>query len=140
MAKGTPQEVAAKWRANLVGSVGQIEKGIDRVTESPGVAAVRQKEAWVAKLCSPEVQEKWARNTAGVNLAEWKEITKAKVRTNLASGAGAAESKQVQFYSQLLPYQENLQGTVNAMRKGTLADSAARMIAWMEGMAKFQKS
>jgi len=138
MPKKTAAEAAAKWGKNLRGSVSEIQAGVDRVTQSPGVSAAAQKDKWVAKMSSPETQNKWERNTRAVDLSTWKTITKSKVASNLSSGVTAAEPKMNARYADMFPYMQSLEDRIKGMPDVTLGDSVARATAWIEGMAAYK--
>jgi len=138
MSKLTPAEATAKHARNLKAAIPDIQRGVDRVTENPGVKAAANKDKWVAKLMDPAIQDKWERNTRALDLGAWKDITKKKVSSNLASGVDAAAPKMNNFYTQLFPFQDSLVARINAMPDLTLEDSIARMTTMVRGMAEFK--
>jgi len=44
------------------------------------------------------------------------------------------------FFGELLPFQDGLKNTVDAMPDVTLEDSIQRMTTWTRGMADFKRS
>lgn len=138
MPKLTSSEFAEKWGRRLKGSVEDIRRGIDKVTEAPGAKAAAKKSKWVAKMTSAEVQEKWARNIASVSLEEWKRKARDIGANRISAGVDGAQDKVAQFAEQLLSYQEANLGKIKSMPDITLSDSKARMDAWFDVMSKFK--
>lgn len=136
MSSLTPDQIAQKWATNLAGATETIKAGIQAVSVAPGQAAARQAQAYIQGVQA--AQQKWQRNVSAVSLAEWQQATIDKGVNRIATGAQAAQPKMQSFLVKLLPYQQNLKGSLPA--RGGLEANIARMDAWVRGMAKFQNA
>lgn len=136
MSSLTPDQIAQKWATNLAGATETIKAGIQAVSVAPGQAAARQAQAYIQGVQA--AQQKWQRNVSSVSLAEWQQATIDKGVGRIATGAQAAQPKMQSFLVKLLPYQQNLKGSLPA--RGGLEANIARMDAWVRGMAKFQNA
>lgn len=136
----TGSDFSEKWARRLSGATDDIRKGVEAVTEAPGRKAAAKKAKWVAKMTAAETQEKWARNVGAIPLEEWRAQVINKGIPRVSAGVEGARDKMTKFGEQLLAYQSTLLTKVSAMPDVTLADSEARMIEWMRGMAKFKPS
>lgn len=139
MAKLTPQEFREKHARRLKGSIEDIRTGVSRVTESPTAKAAAKADKMVANLSRSVQSGKWAARLRGVSLEEWKAKMTDKGLGRIAGGIDEAASKVEDFASQLLPFQDSLAKTVNALPDLTLEDSISRATAWIRGMSKFTK-
>lgn len=136
MSSLTPDQIAQKWATNLAGATETIKAGIQAVSVAPGQAAARQAQAYIQGVQA--AQQKWQRNVSAVSLTEWQQATIDKGVNRIATGAQAAQPKMQSFLVKLLPYQQNLKGSLPA--RGGLEANIARMDAWVRGMAKFQNA
>ena len=137
--KITAEEFAEKQARRLKASTPDIRIGIERVTESPTAKAADKKDKMLANLQAAVNSGKWERGLRKVTLESWKDAALNKGLGRIAAGIDAAHDKVVDFASQLLPYEDRLQGEVNKMTDLTLEDNIARMTTWARGMNKFQK-
>lgn len=135
MATKDPQAIAANWASRLGQSSQKIQDGVNAVTVAPGQAAARQKNAWVQNTQS--AADKWASRTAAVPLGEWQQAMITKGAPRVGAGATAAVPKFATFMSQLLPHIDAVKGTLPA--RGGLDANIQRMVAFTQGMAKFQR-
>lgn len=136
MAKVTPQEYAEKWGRRLKGSTEDIRRGINRVSEAPGVAAARQADLMLAKVTESISSGRWAAKVAAVPLDEWKKKTAEKGLGRIASGVDAAQATQVQMATELLANVDAAVAVVNQTPRGTLEDNITRMTTFTREMAK----
>lgn len=136
MSKTTPQQAADDWANNLGASTAKITRGINAVTESPGVAAARQKDKWLARL--QETANKWASNTAATSLDYWKSQTAGIGVQRIGQGATAKKNKMVQHMTSWLPYMDQLQNKLASMPSTTYEQRKARAIAAMDHGHAFQ--
>lgn len=132
---GTPDQIAAQWASRLAASGQRITDGVAGVTVAPGQAAARQKAVWAQNVAS--AQDKWASRVAGVSLADWQQSMTTKGVQRIGAGAQAAQPKFAQFMGQLLPHIASVKGTLPA--RGNLDQNIARMVAFTQGMSKFQR-
>ncbi len=137
--KITPEEFAEKHARRLKASVQDIRTGVERVTESPTAKAAAKQDKMLQNITQAVQSGKWAARLKAVSLEEWKDKTINKGIGRIAAGVDGAYEKQVQFASELLPFQEQLSSKISTMPDLTLEDSVARATAWIRGMAKFTR-
>lgn len=139
MAKGlTPQEAAAKQNRNLKNSIPDITAGVNRVTEAPGIKAAAKKDKMRANILRSLDDGTWENNTKSVTLETWKDKMLKKGVNRISDGIDGAQAKVESFFTQLLPYQNQLVQQVNSMPDVTLEDSIQRSNAMIRGMSKFK--
>ena len=137
-AHGSAQEVADKWATNLGNAQQSMTAGVQRVTESPGQAAVAKQQKWVRAMQSAEVQAKWARKTGAVSLQSWKDSMTNIGIQRAAQGATQKKQKMVNAMTTLLPFIDQVAASVRAMPDNTPADREQRALAMMRGMRQYQ--
>lgn len=130
-----PSSVAQRWAQGLANAGQKITDGVNAVTVAPGALAAAQSAVWVQRTTAS--QAKFARNVAAVGLNPWQQSVINKGIPRLASGAAQAEPKMVPFYQKLLPYVAS--GRASLPKRGDINANKARMNAWVDYMAKFQK-
>jgi hypothetical protein len=135
----TPQEFQEKQARRLKGSIEDIRSGIQRVTESPTAKAAKKADKMVANLTAAVNSGKWAARLNSVTLEEWKQKAIDKGLSRIASGIDGAKAKVEAFAAQLLPFEANLQESINKLPDLTLEDSVNRATSWIRGMSKFQR-
>lgn len=140
MSKLTAQEFAEKWQRRLSAAAPDIQKGINRVDVSPTEKAAAKQDKMLANVTAAVQSGKWANGLRRVSISDWKNAAINKGIPRLTQGVQGAAPKVSSFASQLLPFQDSLQGQVKAMPDLTLEDSIARMNAWVRGMSKFKQS
>lgn len=129
----TPDQIAADWAQRLSQSTQKIADGVDAVQIAPGQLAARQKQVWAQNVVAS--QDKWAKRTASVPLADWQKAMKDKAVPRIASGATAAQDKFTGFMSQLLPHIDQVKRQLP--QRGNLDQNIARMTSFVRGMATF---
>lgn len=139
MAKLTPAEAAEKHARRLKGAIGDMETGINKVTEAPGVAAGKKAAKMLANLTAKVQDGTWKRRVEAVPLEEWKGKMISKGLPRVAGGVDAAMPKTTDFFAQLLPAIDAAQAKVKAMPDLTIEDSINRMTTFVRDMAKFKK-
>lgn len=139
MPKLTPAEAREKHARRLKGSTEDIRKGVDRVTEAPGVKAAAKQEKMRERLIQAIDSGKWAKRVASVSVEDWREQMKTKGIPRIAAGVDGAADKIEDFFGQLFAHQEGLQRKVDAMPDLTLDDSLNRMTTFIRGMADFKR-
>lgn len=130
MAKTTPQQAADDWANNLGASTGKMQRGINAVSESPGAAAARQKDKWLAQLQASA--NKWAQNTAAVSLDYWKSQMNGIGLQRVGQGATAKKAKMAKHMAAWLPHMDALQQKLASMPSVTYEQRKARAIAAMD--------
>ena len=136
MAKVTPEEYAEKHARRLKASTEDIRKGIDRVTEAPGKAAVRAKDRMRTNLNAAIDDGTWEAQTAKVTVDNWKEAAKDKGIGRIAQGIDSAQPKQVAMAGKLLAAVDASVAEADRTPRGTLEDNIGRMTTFVRGMAK----
>ncbi|SRR5713101_488284 len=137
MTRVTPQEAQAKWVNRLSASTADIQSGINKVTESPGVAAVRsfQKYQNNTQAAFP----KWRDRTGAVGVQEWKDAAIAGV-SRVAQGAQAKQQKYGTFAQQFFPHLDAGIAKVKAMPNDTFEARVQRSVAMMRHNAQFRRT
>ena len=138
MAKLTPEQYAEKQARNLKNSLPDIRAGIERVSTAPGVAAAAAQTRMKDNLNRSIDDGRWAAKVRGVTLEEWKNAALNKGVDRIAAGIDQAHDKQVQMAGRLLAAVDSSAAKSNAMPKGTMQDSIARMTTFVEDMHKFK--
>lgn len=133
--KMSAADVTELWGKRTTASLPEVLKGLDRITEDPGQAAVDKQAKMLAKLTESITNGTWAKRRLKVSLSQWRDKTKKKVTERLAGGVTAAKAKRAEFDV----YNE---ATLNAvlpeiagMPDMTMEDSVARVRKLMEHMA-----
>jgi hypothetical protein len=137
MPKLTAEQLVEKHARRLKGSVADIQDGIARVTVSPTTQAAAKQDKMLQNLTTAVNSGKWKRGLQNVSLEQWKEAAITKGVPRIAQGIDGAHDKMLAFANQLLPFQANLQATLDKMPDLNLEDSVNRSAAWIRGMSKF---
>lgn len=140
MAKLSPQEFQAKHNKNTKGAREEMIRGIERVSEAPGVRAAEKAEKMLAGITEAVSSGRWAERVSSVSLGDWKTKMKVKGVPRVSAGLDAAASDIVAFATQLLAHQDGYLPSLHGMPDLTIDDSEARMITNMRAMAGFKRS
>lgn len=132
----TAEQVAEKYSRNAGNSILSLKEGVERVTENPMEKAADNPEGYLAGV--QQNVEKWQTNLRKKTLAEWKASMKGKGANNYSASMPVAKKNMKSAMEKLLPYIGTGQATINAMPRGTLSDSKARVNAWMDHMAAYK--
>lgn len=135
MARGTPDQIAAKWASRLGQSTQAIKDGAMAVQVAPGQAAARQKEVWAQNVANSK--DKWASRVASVSLSDWQTAMADKGAARVGQGATAATPKFTSFMAQLLPAID--QARSNLPPRGDINANLARANQFAVAMSKFQR-
>jgi hypothetical protein len=127
-------EISDKWNKNTKASVSYIQAGIDKVTENPAEKAIAKQDKMIQNLTQAVNSGKWAAGLRGVSLADWKQQTKEKVGSRLASGVDGAMSKRQKFDAYLVNTLNGVLPEVANMPDMTLEDSVNKVRRVMEHM------
>lgn len=134
MSRVNAQEFAEKWARRLSAAGPDIQRGIERTTEAPGAAAVRNQQAMMQNTMAAIQSGKWARNTQAVSLQDWKSAAITKGVPRVAQGAASAQAKMARVAADLLPAVDAAAAKANNMPKVTIEDSVARAASFMRDM------
>ena len=140
MAKLNAAEFAEKWSRRTSGSTADYTKGINRVTEAPGIKAAQKVDKMRNGINEAIDSGKWAARVAAVSISEWKAAATVKGASRIAAGVKGAETKMQRFAAELIPFQDGLKNTVDQMDDTTLEGRLNKAVAWMRGMSEFRKS
>lgn len=139
MAKLTPQQAADKLAKNLKSSTQYIQQGVQNVTVAPGKAAAQKQDKMRNNILASIDSGKWAQRVSSVSLQDWQTQMVNKGIPRIAAGIDAANAKVTDFFTQLLPYQDNLKNQIASMPDLTLEDNISRMTTFVRGMSNFKR-
>lgn len=139
MAKLSPAEFREKHARNMKASIPDIQKGIERVTESPTKKAALKKDKYLAGIQEAVASGKYERGLNSVSLEEWKSKTIQKGLGRISAGIDAAGPKVEEFAAQLNAFQDTAKAKIDKMPDTTQDDRINKAVAWMREMAKFKK-
>ena len=128
-------DISDKWGKNQKASVPFIIKGLDNVTEDPGVKAVEKQDKMLANLTESITNGTWAKRRLKVSLSEWREKTKKKVTERMSGGVDGAMPKRKVFDQWLVNQLDAVLPEIANMPDMTLEDSVARVRRLMEHMS-----
>ena len=134
--KLTPEEISEKWGRRTKAAITDIQKGIERVTESPATKAVSKIAKMKANINKSLDDGTWSKRLGAVTLEDWKTKTSAKVGERLSGGVDGAMSKRAKFDTWLASTLNEVLPKIDAMPDMTLEDSVNRVRALMEHMSK----
>ena len=140
MARVTPEEFQEKHARRLKGSIEDMRRGVERVTESPTKKAAAKKEKMRAGINAALDNGKWERGLNRVSLPDWQGAMINKGLGRVAAGVDGSKEKTIAFASELLPFQDSLKGKIKDMPDVTLEDNLNRMTTYVRGMAGFKRS
>lgn len=135
MARLTAQEYAEKQARRLKGSLDDIRRGVQRVTEAPGEAAARAKDAMKTKLNAAIDDGTWESQVRAVTLPDWQKATLDKGINRIAAGVDAALPKQAAMAERLLAAVDAAVALANRTKRGSLEDNITRMTTFVREMA-----
>lgn len=118
MAK-TPQQVAAKWAANLQNNIQSVTDGVNAVTQSPTAKAAENLDAYVRNTMAAVQSGRMAASLNAVSLDQWKTAFLQKGIPRIQGGAQQAIPKVQKFMSSWLPVMQAASAQVAGMPKGT---------------------
>ena len=140
MSKLTPQEFQEKHARRLKGSVEDIRRGIDRVTDNPCEKAAAKQDKMLTNITAAISSGKWAKGLKRVSLEDWKRAARDVGVNRIAAGIDHAADKVIAFAEQLLPHIDRGQGKIASMPDVTLDDNINRAVAFMRHMSEFTRS
>lgn len=129
-----PNAIAERWARQMGASTQKWTEGVNGVTVAPGVAAARQKNAYVQGVTAN--QDKWATNVAAVSLQQWKDDMLTKGSQRIGAGATAAQGKFANFLTQLLPQIDRARQGLPA--RGSFDQNLQRMVQFSTAMHNWQ--
>lgn len=139
MATKDPKSIGEKWVRRTQAATQDMVNGVNAVTVNPAQQAIAKEQKLLNNVTQAIQSGKWRRGMQTVTLEGWKASMVQKGAPRVAAGAQSSQGKMEQFYSELLPYQEQLQTKLNAMPDLTLEDSINKMVTWTRGMSNFKR-
>lgn len=139
MARLTPKEAQEKHAARLKAAVPDIQRGIERVTESPMKKALAKKQKMIANWQKAMNDGKWDRSMERGSLEDWKNKTINKGTNRIASGVDEAAAKIEDFYADFLPFQDTITAKTKQMPDTTLEDNLNRMVHQARETSKYKR-
>jgi hypothetical protein len=139
MAPKDPKAIAEKFVRRAQSATQDMITGVNNVTINPAQQAFAKEQKLLNNVTQAIQSGKWRRGMQTVTLESWKQSMVQKGAPRVAAGVQAAQPKMEAFYSELLPYQEQLQTKLGSMPDLTLEDSINRATTWMRGMANFKR-
>ena len=127
-------DISDQWNKGMKASVSRIHKGIDGMTVNPMEKAADAAELMLANLTEAVTSGKWAAQTRGYPLSEWKDKTKKKVSERMSGGVDAAMPKRKAFDQYLVTTLNAVLPQIAAMPKMNRADSLERVRVFMDHM------
>jgi hypothetical protein len=124
---------AVRWAQNLGAATPAITEGVNAVTVSPGVAAAKQADVWLANLNASKA--KFIRNVGAVSLGDWQAAMRDKGINRIGAGATAAIPKMTAFLQAFIPHVEA--GVRALPPRGTLEQNLQRMVQMARHNATF---
>lgn len=137
MARVTAAQASTKWRDRLVASGTQIKDGVMAVQTAPGVKAAAVKNLWLQRVTASA--DKWAARVGAVPLGDWQTAMIEKGIPRISQGAAAAQPKVEAFMTDFLPFLDAGKAKVNAIPKGDLNASIARMTAMITHTSTYKR-
>lgn len=134
MPKLTAQEAAEKWSRRTSAATQDMQKGVERVTQSPGQAAAAKADKYAANVQAAITSGKWKRRVGAVTLEQWRTAMTTKGVQRVSSGVAAATSKVAEYYNWEFPVLDQLRSQTAGMADVTIDDSIAKAVAFMRGM------
>lgn len=139
MATKDPKALAEKFVRRTQAASQDMVNGVNSVTVNPAQKAIAKEDKLKNNWNEAINSGKWRRGMGTVTLESWKQSMIQKGAPRVAAGVQAAQGKMEQFFSELLPYQEQGLAKLASMPDMTIEDSINKAVAWMRHMAQFKR-
>lgn len=136
MARVNAQEFTDKWSRRLKAATPDIQAGINRVNQAPGVKAAAQAQTMINNLTSRVQDGTWAKQVGRVTLQEWKDKALNKGVGRIAAGVDASKDKMTIQAGKLLAAVDGAVAEVNKTPRGDLSANVQRAVTFMTEMSK----
>lgn len=136
MARVTAQQWLDKWGRRLGAATPDIQAGVDRVTQAPGIAAAAAADRMLAGVTASVQSGVWQNQVSKVPLQDWKDTMKNKAIPRLQQGITTAQAKKSQSIQTLLTAVDAATADANALPKGGLEQNIARSVAFQRSMSQ----
>ena len=134
----SPQEAAQKWAQRLAAAIEDIRRGVQRVQEAPTQLAAQKADKWFAGLQRAYQEGKWQSALEAIDLNTWRQRMLSIGLTRIPDGARASQDKMQRFFSELLPYIEQVRSAIRQMPDTTVEQRIQRAVEFMRRMAQFR--
>ena len=108
MARVTAAEFAEKWKRRTQGATGDYQRGIERVTEAPGMKASARADAYASGVQRAVQEGRFQRGSESVSLEEWRRKAINKGVGRIAQGVEEAGTRVQSFAQELLAYEDQV--------------------------------
>ena len=134
----TPEQWVKKYseRTSVAGEA--YKEGVQNPKRGPATAAIAARAVWVRKMAEKSTQDKWEGGLRKVGDNGVIEAAVTKGADRYVPGVQASINKVQEFAAAFAPHLAEGQRKIQAMPKGTLADSKARASAMIDHNAKFR--
>lgn len=139
MATKDPKAIAEKFVRRTQAASQDMVNGVNQVTVNPAQQAIAKEDKLKNNWLESVNSGKWRRGMQSVTLDAWKESMIKKGAPRVAAGVQSAQGKMEQFYSELLPYQDQGLQKLAQMPDMTLEDSINKAVTWMRHMSNFKR-
>jgi len=139
MIKVTPEEGYEKLSRNLKNAQTDMQRGVERVTESPTKKAARNLEKARRNYNAAIDSGKTERGLLRVELPEWQSKMINVGIPRVAAGIDAAKDKTIDFNRQFYPHLEAGQKKLESMPNMDLEQNIQRMVAMTRHNANFKR-
>jgi hypothetical protein len=136
MTRVTPQEGTTKWVNRLSAAVPDVQAGIAKVTEAPGMKAAQKSAKYQQNVVA--AFPKWKNNVAAVGLSEWQQAA-TQGTSRIAQGAQQKQNKYQTFASSFYPYLDAGVAKVKSMPDTNFEDRVQRAVAMMRYNANYKR-
>lgn len=136
MARVNATEFTEKWQRRLKAAAPDIRRGIERVTESPGVRAAKSKDLMKSRLNAAIDDGTWERRVGAVTTEDWKKAASGKGVDRISAGVDGAQGKVQDMAEKLLVAVDQSVQEVNKVPKGDIEASVNRAATFMRAMNK----
>lgn len=133
-----PQAAAQDYSTGMRNAGPKIERGVRRVTQSPGQAAAAQREVWAQKMADPATVNKWAQRVAAVPTSEWQEAMLTTGRARATAANPRAERKMQRYLQEFAAALPTLRAALPA--RGNRDANRQRMLSWFDQMVQYGES
>ena len=136
MARVDAAGYADKWSRRLKGATVDIQNGIKRVSQAPGVKAAAQAQVMLNNLQARIADGTWQKRVSGVSLTDWQNAALNKGVGRISAGVDAAAGKVQTMAGKLLSAVDGAVQVANQTPRGDLQTNIGRAVTFMNEMSK----
>lgn len=135
MAKVNSQQWLDKWSRRLQAAGPDIQTGVQRVTQAPGIAAAAAAPTMLANLTTSVQSGAWAARVSAVPLSTWQQSMIQKGIPRLATGVAQATATKGSAITAFLSAVDAAVADTNTLPRGGLEQNIARSAAFQRSMS-----